>query len=199
MSYLFGLDLSHWNGNVDFQSVAASGISFCYIKATQNGSYVDPMLTTNCAGATAAGLPFGLYHLWKSSGDNITNFLKVYGEHPSQMPPALDLEPGALPLTEDGEAMGLEWLATVEKETKRKPLVYCSPSVAQFLTDPAWQGYPLWIAHYDVEVPTFAPWKQWTIWQHTSSGSVPGISGFVDLDRFAGDVSDLAALTGVTT
>ena len=99
----------------------------------------------------------------------------------------------------------MSWVAAfraeVERRTGRLPAIYtaaswwndCTGGNGSFAKD------PLWIASYDTSSPSLpSGWPSWTLWQFTSSGSIPGISGDVDVSYFSGTPSDLAALAGAS-
>jgi lysozyme len=190
LSMLPGIDVSHYQGVIDWPQVAAAGIRFAFIKATDGVSpAVDPRLAANTAGAAAAGIPFGMYHFFRalSPAVQITRFLDTFRKFPSQLPPVLDIEVGG-----EYQAGALTIAQGIEAELAIKPLVYCYPSFADtFLTAEQWREYPLWIAHYTkAPAPRTSHWPAWLFWQHSGSGTVAGIERPVDLDWFAGD--DLA-------
>ena len=93
-----GIDVSHYQGTVNWAKVKAAGIRFAYIKATQGADFRDPQLSANVAGATAQAIPFGLYHVFVANAGllQISNWLKAKAAFPSQLPAWLDIEPGAL-------------------------------------------------------------------------------------------------------
>ena len=181
-----GIDVSHYQGTVNWAKVKAAGIRFAYIKATQGADFRDPQLSANVAGATAQAIPFGLYHVFVANAGllQISNWLKAKAAFPSQLPAWLDIEPGAL--TEETVGDALAFLGECFEKTD---CVYCSPSTAQgLLNDPVFQTYPLAIAHYtDAPSPNTVLWTSWEFWQHSASGIVDGISRPVDLDWFNGD------------
>ena len=114
---------------------------------------------------------------------------------------ALDLEDkkGSLGRMPEGAvaAWALAWLRYVERQTGVTPLLYTGGGVISEheLTDPAFARYPLWLAAYhETPPPVPAPWASIAIWQHSDEGSVPGIVGNVDLNRFMGTAEELAAL-----
>jgi GH25 family lysozyme M1 (1,4-beta-N-acetylmuramidase) len=59
---LKGIDVSHWDGKIDWAQVKNAGVGFAYIKATEGTNFVDSQFAHNLAGAKDVGLPFGLYH-----------------------------------------------------------------------------------------------------------------------------------------
>jgi lysozyme len=190
---LMGIDVSHYQGTIDWAKVAGSGVKFAYIKATE-GVATDPMLKANADGARAAGLPFGLYHFWRPTIDTqpqINIFDNAVVTTRPDLPDVLDIETGALPEEEQGAA--LCWL---DARITGRAFVYVAPSYAQVnLTDPAWLSYPLWIAHYtEAAQPNIVKWPKWTFWQRQCNATVDGISTPVDIDWFNGNEEDFRKL-----
>ena len=181
-----GIDVSHYQGIIDWQKVKAAGIRFAYLKATQGASFVDPQLFANYTGAKAAGIPIGLYHVLVANTGHaqVSNWRKAQSLYVPQLPAWLDIEPGAL--TEETAWQASDMLANAF--VPGHDVVYCSPSTADaVLTDAAFAQYGLAVAHYGVLEPRIPkPWTTFQFWQHTLSGTVDGISASVDLDWFNG-------------
>ena len=91
-----GIDVSHFQGRVDWKQVALSGVDFCFIKATQGSTMVDSYFAQNWAGSAAAGLWQGAYHFAQPGSDPLAQaqfFYKTAGRPgPLGLPPVLDLE-----------------------------------------------------------------------------------------------------------
>src|SRR5271163_318172 len=91
-----GIDVSHFQRVVDWAGVAASGIQFCFIKATEGAANVDPRFLQNWRGAGTAGLMRGAYHFFHPSvpaATQASSFVRtVVRLEPSDLPPVLDLE-----------------------------------------------------------------------------------------------------------
>ena len=90
-----GIDVSQHNGVIDWRLVAASGIDFAYIRATQGRTVADRSFAKNWAEAEAAGLRRGAYHFYNwcaSAMEQIANFTKVVPVDPDALPPIIDLE-----------------------------------------------------------------------------------------------------------
>ena len=201
---LLGIDVSHYQGVIDWPKVAAAGVKFVFIKATDGATVADPMAKTNASGAAAAGLPFGFYHFWRPTDDwraQADFFLSVIDDaaplaNAGILPNVLDIEVGSL--SEDNQGDALSWLKAAPGQIA---IVYVSPSYARFnLTDPAWIQYWLWSAHYtDLMQPNIDKWPSWMFWQRQGNGSIDGISGPVDIDWFNGSESDLQKLIAVET
>lgn len=196
-----GIDVSHWQGTIDWTKVAAAGKRFVFMKATEDVDYLDPTFQTNRAGARANGLLVGAYHFAQpdaSAGDarrEARYFVSVADPQPGDLLPVLDLETSRGLDQEGVTRWARAWVAEVRKLTGVIPLVYTSPYGWLTRTGDtpllARDGAPLWVAHWDVSSPTVPAenWDghDWVVWQHSSTGQVRGISGNVDLDRLAGE------------
>lgn len=202
-----GIDVSHWQGRVDWSRVAGAGKRFVFLKATEDDWYVDPTYATNRAGARREGLRVGAYHFAQPSaapGDARKEarwFVRHAEPRAGDLLPVLDIETtGGL-----GPDALTTWAKRFAAETRRRtgvrPLVYTSPYGWQVRfrdsTALARWGTPLWIAHWGVQAPTLPAdgWagRGWAVWQHSSTGRVPGIQGNVDLDVLQG--ADLGVIT----
>jgi len=203
--FLNGIDVSHYQQAVNWPAVAASGIHFCFIKATEGGSNVDPRFASNWQAAGQAGLMRSAYHFFHPAVPVTMQaelFLRTVPQlEPGDLPPVLDLEApqewAAIPAL-NRAALAVSWLEAVENGLYLRPIVYLSPA---FMTEilqnsDALASYALWLAQYTSapapDIPK--PWTKWTFWQHTQQGTSPGISAPVDLNRFNGALDDLKAL-----
>jgi len=193
-----GIDVSHFQGTVQWDQVVKAGKAFAFAKATDGITYVDPMFATNWAGMKAAGILRGAYQFFEPNDDaesQAQNFLKTVTLEPGDLPPVLDVEQtsAASKLSQIGIQGIQTWLSVVEHETGRTPILYTNTG---FWDQDTGQlgSYPLWIAQYGVSTPKLPAnweWKAWTFWQSSETGTVAGISGSVDLDVFQGTLRQL--------
>ena len=202
-----GLDVSHYQGTVQWSRLPAQGIHFAFVKATDGVGGKDPLFTANWTGAREAGVLRGAYHFFRAEhpGDaQAEHFLSQIGAlEAGDLPPVLDIEVTdntATPALVEG---ALQWLQAVEARTGRLPIVYTDPYFGRtYLADARFAKYPLWIADYSAD-PTRLPgaWngKEWSFWQHSEKGQVPGIEGPVDLNAFRGSPADLRRFACSTT
>ena len=209
---LEGLDVSQWQGRIDFARVRASGRSFVMIRATAGRLTTDRRYARNRAAALAAGLAVGAYHFAHPDAKigsvkldatlEADHFLTVAGYRHGMLGPVLDLESGARlgPILLQGWVK--TWLLRVSSKLHVRPVIYTTESFWNSnMGDTRWfadNGFRiLWIAHWGATNPAVpaANWagRSWTLWQYSDCGKVPGISGCVDLDRFRG--SDLSPIT----
>jgi GH25 family lysozyme M1 (1,4-beta-N-acetylmuramidase) len=195
-SYREGVDVSHWQGTINWGQVAAAGKSFAIAKATEGVGYKDDTYARNKAQAMANGLKFGAYHFARPENNPVREadwFVDNADYEHGMLIPTLDLERtggrGPTGLTNWTKA----WLQRVEERLGVKAMIYMSPHFWRTnLNDTRWfadNGYDvLWIAHWHVStpLPPADNWggKGWTFWQYTSDGRVPGIQGGVDLNRY---------------
>lgn len=203
--FLPGIDVSHHQQAVDWTAIAASGIHFCFIKASEGATFVDPRFASNWRSVAEAGIARGAYHFFHPA-DSVTAqaglFLRTVPRlEPGDLPPVLDLEAPeewiAIPPA-NRAGLVLSWLNTVENALQARPIVYLSEAFATNILSnhAALAQYPLWLAFYTVQCSPVAPkpWSRWTFWQYTQTGTAPSISGHVDRNHFNGTRDDLTAL-----
>jgi lysozyme len=204
-STLLGVDLSHYQGDVDFVKLKAAGCAFVFIKATEGTTIVDAKFAAYRAGAKSVKMPCGAYHFFRPKADlqgQIDAFCNTVGSlQPGDLPPVLDVES---PADWTGftvaqrVAMVLGWLKGVEAKLGVKPIIYINnPMCRDILGSPAaFKDYILWVAHYTSNAsPSIPlPWTFYTFWQYSEHGSIGGVTGEVDLNRFAGTLADLQRL-----
>jgi GH25 family lysozyme M1 (1,4-beta-N-acetylmuramidase) len=206
-----GVDVSSWQGAINWTSVKAAGIQFAYIKATEGTTYADPDFSDNYTNAYYAGVIRGAYHFaqpGESSGAAQANFFATHGGAWSAdnltLPGMLDLEGGCYGLSAGAmQSWILDFYNTYKADTGRDIVIYTSPSWWNSCTG-GWGGMaalsPLYVADWttaaDPTIPGGFPFA--TIWQYTDASSVSGISGAVDGDRFNGSSDRILALANNT-
>jgi lysozyme len=193
-----GIDVSHYQGAVDWQQVKAAGNQFAFAKATEGITLLDSEFATNWPGMKAAGLLRGAYHFFEpadDAGQQATFFLSTVQFESGDLPPVLDVETAAA--TPSALWQGVQtWLDQVAAATGMTPILYLDSSFANENDAPSsLAAYPLWLAQYEVDLPTVPTgWTTWLLWQYSQSGTVNGVSGSVDLDQLNGPLSGLSAL-----
>jgi len=207
VTWLEGLDVSTHQGSIDWGRVAAAGKRFVFARASAGSLTADDTYATNRSGARAVGIPVGAYHF--ANPDNASNdalneanwFLSHATPTPGDLIPTLDIEVTNGLSTTALTTWLQTWLTRVTEVTGVRPMIYTTPNFWKAsVADSDWfarNGYSvLWVAQWtSASRPTVpaANWggHGWTFWQYSSTGTVPGISGAVDLDRYSG--SDLPA------
>ncbi len=189
-----GIDVSRHNGAIDWKAVAAAGVHFAWLKASEGGDVRDPRFTLNAIGAEAAHLRSGPYHFFtfcRGGAEQAENFLGAISGTRRSLPIAVDVEfvgncrqpPAPQVIREQLNV----WLEKVESETGARVVVYSTPDAVTALLPGI--GRPLWVRSIARE-----PGEPWRFWQFDPSGRVPGIEGPVDLDVFRGAPDELESL-----
>src|SRR5882672_1699260 len=205
-TYARGLDVSHWNGSIDWIQVAGDGYTFLFAKATEGTTFSDVTYPINRAGTQGLGLRVGAYHFARPAGTNqasITASAIAQADHfadfaqpaAGDLPPALDLEArgGLSPanLVQWTQA----WLDEVAARTGVHALIYASSNFWKTsLADTtafAGNGNPLWIAHWTTNAAPLVPASNWgglgwTFWQWTKCTQAAGFANCSDGDRANG-------------
>jgi GH25 family lysozyme M1 (1,4-beta-N-acetylmuramidase) len=205
-AYAKGLDVSVWQGSIDWLQVAGDGNTFLFAKATEGTTITDVTYAINRAGAGGVGLQLGAYHFARPGGSGeagltasaiaqADHFVDVAQPKGGDLPPALDLETkgglSAAALVTWSQA----WLDEIVARTGLHAVVYASPNFWKTsLGDTpvvAGAGHRLWIAHWTENAAPLVPASNWgglgwTFWQWTDCSTVPGFAHCVDGDRANG-------------
>lgn len=200
-STIKGVDVSHFDGTVDWGAARRDGITFAIIKATEGTSFVDNRFAANWANTRANGIVHGAYHFFRPKSDPIAQadfFVRIAGSPKSgELPPVIDLEVTDGLTAAQVAAGARTFLQRVQQKTGRVPMIYTSVRVFNSLLGgpPGFNPYPLWVANWNVRCPNIPnpPWTRWTFWQNSATGTVAGFSDPVDVDRFNGTSADLMA------
>jgi GH25 family lysozyme M1 (1,4-beta-N-acetylmuramidase) len=207
-SKLPGIDISHWQGDINWSKISHRQVRFVIAKATEGQTYDDPMYATYRIGAAREGIPFTAYHFAQpdsTPGDAVTeakHFVTVAALRAGNLIPALDLEVSGGLEPCDLITWTLDWLSQATVGLGVKPMIYTSNGFwRSYMNNTekfAKAGYRLlWIAHWHVKRPS-VPGKNWdhngwAFWQWDNCGVIKGIDGCVDRDRYNG--SDLRGVT----
>ncbi len=190
---LWGIDVSHYQGDIDWTQVAQAGVQFAFVKATEGLGITDGKFLQNVEGANTAGVAVGCYHYAhpeiNSVEAEIEFFLGIIQGQPLQMPHVLDLEGKASTLDrEELTQWALKWLREVKSRTGHPVMLYTGAYFARDEVGPELGEFPLWIAHYGTDTPLAnSTWDRWVVFQVSDSGSCPGIIGLVDMNLMEPD------------
>ena len=200
---LYGIDVSSYQGTVNWTSVKNSGKTFAFAKATEGTTYKDPTFAANWAGMKNAGITPGAYHYGHPNTDAVAqakyfvNTVKAaQGGLSGGLQLVLDIE------TTDGQSAATvkAWIKTFMTEiqtlTGKPGIIYTGFYFWRDSAGNSTDNYncPLWIASYTASPSIPAAWTSYTFWQYSDTGSVSGVSGNVDLDKFNGSATNLAKL-----
>ncbi|WID97316.1 GH25 family lysozyme [Bosea vestrisii] len=192
-----GIDISRWQGEIDWASVKAAGTRFVYIKATEGGDHVDPAFQRNWEGARRAGVPRGAYHFvyWcRPAHEQAVWFKQQIPNDPDALPPVLDLEWNGHSKTcpkKVERSLALEkirlMLTELEQLTGKKPVIYTDITFHKDILEGEFNDYPYWIRSTAAKPEVRYNNRPWAFWQFTTTGRVPGIRGDVDRNAFYGN------------
>ncbi|WP_210518304.1 glycoside hydrolase family 25 protein [Hymenobacter terricola] len=191
-----GIDVSAYQGRIDWPEVARNRVRFAFIKASEGATLRDPRFARNWREARAAGVLCGAYHYFQPNRDGQTQadlFARTVPLAPGDLPPVLDVEAANFHDVAIFRREVARWLRLIEAHYGVRPILYSNHSFYQRHLAGHFDNYPLWLAHYEVERPTL-PRSKWIIWQHSDEAYVPGIRGVVDFNVFQGNFEDLQAL-----
>ncbi|MTH97828.1 GH25 family lysozyme [Roseibium sp. RKSG952] len=201
---IHGIDVSRWQGDIDWQEVKRDGTEFAWIKATEGGDHYDPRFLDNWYGAQAAGVRRGAYHFYY--------FCRPVEEQVSWVKEIIPVDPDALPMVLD-----MEWnahsktcrdrppraqiirdmdhfLDEVEKHYGKRPVIYSSVDFHRDRLVGAFKDEHFWlrsVATHPMNI--YEDRDDWVFWQYTAEGRVAGVKGDVDRNAFFGTRSQFRA------
>ena len=201
---IHGIDISHHQGKIDWQELKDHGmidefpVRFVMIKATEGATKVDENFEDNFYQAREYGFTRGAYHFYSvhsSAKAQAAFFMQKVKLENGDLPPVLDVEHKPKNQTDDEFKQSiLQWLEIIETHYGVKPIIYTYYKFKmQYLSDPVFDDYPYWIAHYYVDQVEYE--GKWKFWQHTDVGRLPGIKGNVDFNIYNGSMYDLRKMT----
>jgi len=192
-----GIDVSKFQGDIDWNAVANSGVKFAYIKATEGGDHLDARFQANWEGAKAAGIQRGAYHFvyWcRSPMEEMAWFEQVAPVDPDALPPVLDVE--ATPtsktckrhLTQQSAIADMRvMLKEMERHYGKRPIIYSTVDFYEaILADGSLSEYPIWVRSTKYHPTVKYGSRPWIFWQYQSDARIAGIGGKVDRNAFFG-------------
>lgn len=192
-----GIDVSKYQGLIDWSQVKQAGVQFAWIKATEGGDNADPQFQRNWAEAKAAGIPRGPYHFvyWcRPWQEEIAWFERNVPVDPDALPPVLDVEATPTSKTCDRKLYPDEvipqmraMLQEMERHYGKKPVIYSTVDFyAGILAGGALSDYPIWVRSTKYSPAVKYGSRRWHFWQYQSDGHIDGINGKVDRNAFFG-------------
>ncbi|QLF70866.1 glycoside hydrolase family 25 protein [Peteryoungia desertarenae] len=191
-----GIDVSKWNGAIDWIAVKRSGVAFAFIKATEGKDRLDPKFHTHWQGATDADLPHAAYHFYyfcSSAAEQADWFIRNVPKEANLLPPVLDVEWNHTsptcrhrPPPETVKHEMKVFMDRIEAHYGRRPIIYTSVDFHRDNLVGAFPDHHFWVRAVAQHPEVVYPDRNWTFWQYTSTGIVPGIDGETDINVFAG-------------
>lgn len=198
-----GVDVSHHQGDIDWEILSKQNIQFAYIKATEGGNFIDKKFLKNFSAAHKTNLRVGAYHFFSydSSGESqYRNFISIVPMQKGMLPPVVDIEfygdkQVHLPDKEKTQRELKILLQLLEEHYHLKPVIYTTGRVYELYIAEDFSEYDIWIRNI-FRSPALADGRDWTFWQYTNREKLAGYAGkekFIDMNVFNGSAREFAA------
>lgn len=201
-----GVDVSRWQGNINWTKLKAQGANFVYIKSTEGDDHIDPSFMKNWNGAAKSGLLRGAYHFfyWCSPAESqakwfIRNVPKVKGA----LPPVIDVEWNHDSRTCKGKPPRAKVLAKMqlfmdmlEAHYGQRPVIYTAPDFYEDNLVGAFENHPFWLRAVADHPKNVYPGRDFLFWQYTGTGLASGVPNHIDLNAFNGSAEGWKAWVG---
>ena len=193
-----GVDVSRWQGNINWSVLKKNGANFAFIKATDGGDHLDPMFRRNWKGAQAAGVRRGAYHFFywcRSASHQAEWFIRHVPRDASALPPVIDVEwvrsrscpkrpsPAAV-----RKKMGT-FMNMLEAHYGQRPIIYTAPDFYDDNLQGAFPNHPFWLRAVAEHPSKVYPGRRWVFWQYSGTGLSKGVGEKIDLNVFNGDAA----------
>jgi len=194
-----GVDVSRWQGNIDWATLRSHGANFAYIKATDGGDHLDPMFRKNWRAAKQAGLKRGAYHFFywcRDAGSQAAWFIRNVPRDPDALPPVIDVEWNHLsdckrrPSPKVVREKMQVFMNKLEAHYGQRPVIYTAPDFYDDNLRGAFENYPFWLRAVAQHPAKVYPGRKWVFWQYSGSGLSQGVNGKIDLNVFRGSESE---------
>lgn len=195
-----GVDVSNYQGEIDWQKLSGEDIQFAFIKATEGSGYVDDKFTQNYENAQKTNIKVGAYHFFSydSSGETqAENFINTVPKSDDMLPPVIDVEfygdkKENLPNKEKTQKELGALIAKLEEYYEKTPIIYATEKSYKLYIADKYDSCDIWIRNVYMK-PSLSDGREWTFWQYTSKEQLSGYSGdekFIDMNVFNGSESD---------
>jgi len=198
-----GIDISKWQGDIDWDQVRKAGISFAFMKATEGGDHTDSRFEEYLRGARSAGIasaPYHFYYFCTPARDQAAWFIANVPRSAVHMPPVLDVEWNHASRTcktrPDPETVRSEikiWSDIIRRHYGKTPIIYTTVDFHRENINGDLKHHQFWLRSVARHPQDIYPDHPWTFWQYTGTGMVPGIKGNTDINAFAGSKSQWRA------
>ncbi|MDI7864489.1 glycosyl hydrolase [Rhizobiaceae bacterium n13] len=194
-----GVDVSRWQGEIDWARLRTQGANFAYIKATDGGDHLDPMFKTNWRRAKEAGLKRGAYHFFywcRTAGEQADWFIRNVPRDPDALPPVIDVEYNGESSCKRrvSRANVLEkmqvFMDKLERHYGQRPVIYTAPDFYRDNLRGEFPNHPFWLRAVAAHPSKVYPGRKWIFWQYSGSGLSHGVKGKIDLNVFHGSEQD---------
>ena len=193
---IHGIDVSKWNGDIDWQAARKSGVSFVFVKATEGKDRIDSAFERNWRGAAAAGLPHAPYHFYyfcSTPDEQADWFIRNVPKAAVRLPPVLDAEwnhaSPTCKLRPDAaivRASLQRFMDRIEAHYGKRPIIYTTVDFHRDNLIGHFNDYHFWVRSTAAHPEGIYASRRWAFWQYTATGVVPGIKGDTDINVFSG-------------
>jgi lysozyme len=190
-----GVDVSRWQGDIDWAKLRTQGANFVFIKATDGGDHLDPNFRKNWREADAAGMHRGAYHFFywcRTAGEQAEWFIRNVPRVAGALPPVIDVEwngesrcrtrPSPARVREKMQV----FMEMLERHYGQRPIIYTAPDFYRDNLQGAFLDYPFWLRSVAAHPADVYPGRKWIFWQYSGSGLSHGVDGRIDLNVFHG-------------
>ncbi|MEX3010123.1 GH25 family lysozyme [Hoeflea sp. TYP-13] len=194
---IHGIDVSKWQGDIDWRRLERADIAFAYIKSTEGGDHRDERFEEYWYGAKRAGVPRGAYHFFyfcRTAKEQAEWFIANTPNDRSALPPVLDIEWNHQSKTckkrPDPEIVRGEmrdFLKRVEAHYGKRPMIYTTVDFHSQNLEGYFTEYQFWVRSVADHPDNVYDRRAWHFWQYTGTGRVPGITGDTDINVFVGN------------
>lgn len=194
---IHGIDVSKWQGEIDWNQLRAADIAFAFIKSTEGGDLRDERFLEYWRSAKRAGIPRGAYHFYyfcRPAHEQAAWFIANTPRDRSALPPVLDIEwNGHSPTCKKRpppETVRREmtiFLNIIEKHFNKTPIVYTTVDFHAQNLEGHFNEYTFWLRSVADHPDNVYRQRDWHFWQYTGTGRVPGINGDADINVFVGN------------
>lgn len=198
-----GVDVSSYQGDIEWNILSSQNISFAFIKATEGSSHVDKNFAKNFEEAQKTSLAVGAYHFFSYDSEGKTqaeNFINTVVPFEGMLPPVIDLEfygdkEKNPPERSEVEKQLKTMLIMLEEHYHQKPIIYATEkSYALYLSND-YVDYDIWIRNV-ISKPKLSDSRDWTFWQFTNRDKLDGYKGeekYIDVNVFHGSIEEYVA------
>ena len=199
-----GVDVSEYQGEIDWEKLSNQNIDFAYIKATEGSSYTDERFQYNYQNAITTNLKIGAYHFFSFDSDAISqseNYIKNVPKDMNLLPPVVDIEfygdkNKNIPNAENTREQLKKLLEKLEEYYEKNPIIYATNTSYNLYIKDNFEGYKIWIRDI-FSTPNLKDNRKWTLWQYTNRERLEGYNGeekFIDMNVFNGSYEEFMKL-----
>lgn len=188
-----GIDVSHYQGHIEWERVAKEGnICYVYAKATEGSSFVDNTYAYNISEARKYGIRAGAYHYYRPTVNiqqQFEHLISVIKASDQDLVPMIDIEEDKGVSESKFIADLTEFIHMVERHYGKKPLLYSGEYFYNRHFQGLFQDYQWMMARYSSKSPILKDGKTYLMWQYSDKGRIPGIPVLVDRSCLIGNGS----------